>query len=369
MEFLSGLSVFVALAWLLFWFVRSQGDKSSGKKLSIQPKQYNAPGSEVNPPEEEKKEVKADISQIYQVANSLYEYFNQTANPEDLLSHGNFQAGVKLFQAPNFSLADLLLYALGDNGIISCMALEALRLRESRPEYVENLLGKLNGLNPWPRFFALRVLGSWARRSEPLLGQVFRTVNPSWKNPYTLQFLRNFAHARLENGDPAELSQDLAQCSDEQVNFIGELLAGLNGERAAQVRGDFQQWSQSRVNTSFLETVGHVWGQNYPGDQETRLEHETLISNLLQAKAWIFQQPPRSLLLVGENGVGKSSLMHLLGRDLQKEGWVIFEAGYTELIAGQIFIGELEARMCSLAQQLSGEIGRASCRERVLAMV
>jgi hypothetical protein len=167
------------------------------------------------------------VAQIYLVANSLQDYFRQSANPEDLLSQATFLEGVEIFKQSEFSSADLLLYAMGDNGIISCLALEALRSRESRPDNLENLLQKLNNLNPWPRFFALRVLNAWVPGNQTLLGRVFGTIDPSWKNPYTLQFLRDFSQVRLSNGDPVNLFQELSEVSDEHVDFIAELLTGL----------------------------------------------------------------------------------------------------------------------------------------------
>ncbi|HVN78488.1 MAG TPA: hypothetical protein VMW38_05775, partial [Terriglobia bacterium] len=105
-------------------------------------------------------ERKPDIAQIYNVANSLQDYYRQSANPDDMLTQATFLDGVEIFRQTEFSSADLLLYAIGENAIISCMALEALRLRESRLDNLGNLLEKLNDLSPWPRFFALRALNT-----------------------------------------------------------------------------------------------------------------------------------------------------------------------------------------------------------------
>ncbi|MBP6824243.1 MAG: hypothetical protein KA368_22030, partial [Acidobacteria bacterium] len=66
---------------------------------------------------------------LYKIAESLQGYFDQSAHPKDLTTHPEFERGVKLLLADKYSSADLLNYTAGTNGIICCMALEAMAKR------------------------------------------------------------------------------------------------------------------------------------------------------------------------------------------------------------------------------------------------
>jgi ATP-dependent Clp protease ATP-binding subunit ClpC len=63
---------------------------------------------------------------------------------------------------------------------------------------------------------------------------------------------------------------------------------------------------------------------------------------------------PRSVLLVGESGTGKTALIRQTARRMQRAGWVIFEASGSDLVAGQSFVGQLEGRMRALIEALAG---------------
>ena len=71
-------------------------------------------------------------------------------------------------------------------------------------------------------------------------------------------------------------------------------------------------------------------------------------------EATLLETPRRSVLLTGEPGVGKTTLYTIFARRCQQLGWTIFEAGSTEILAGQSYVGQLEARMQELFKNLSG---------------
>jgi hypothetical protein len=71
--------------------------------------------------------------------------------------------------------------------------------------------------------------------------------------------------------------------------------------------------------------------------------------------AWAWPRPAtlvRSLLLSGDSGVGKTSFLRLLSRQLAADGWEVFEAGNADLMAGQQWFGQLEARISEPSMNL-----------------
>lgn len=60
------------------------------------------------------------------------------------------------------------------------------------------------------------------------------------------------------------------------------------------------------------------------------------------------------MLLVGNPGVGKTTLIRALGQRLLGEGWIVFEASAADVLAGQIYIGQIEERVQTIARTLGG---------------
>lgn len=65
----------------------------------------------------------------------------------------------------------------------------------------------------------------------------------------------------------------------------------------------------------------------------------------------------RSFVLLGKSGVGKTSVLQALFRELVQEGWSILETSSTEMTRGAIHVGEWETRLMNLM-----EVGAASKR-------
>ena len=73
-----------------------------------------------------------------------------------------------------------------------------------------------------------------------------------------------------------------------------------------------------------------------------------LVEQMVEA---LQHQPPRSLLIVGEHGVGKSALLHAALDRLARTP-VVFEASATAINAGAMYIGQLEGRAKEVVDRL-----------------
>ncbi len=58
----------------------------------------------------------------------------------------------------------------------------------------------------------------------------------------------------------------------------------------------------------------------------------------------------RSVIVVGERGLGKSILTGTALKRLEEPGWLIFRAGAAEVMAGQMFIGMMEGRVQEIVE-------------------
>ena len=65
------------------------------------------------------------------------------------------------------------------------------------------------------------------------------------------------------------------------------------------------------------------------------------------------QAPVRSLLVSGDQLVGKTSFLQLLSKRLAPQDWRVFEAGGADIMAGQIYFGQLEGRVRQLVDEIA----------------
>lgn len=305
----------------------------------------DAPPSTTSPEPPESESGNADL---YKIAESLQTHFDQSAHPKDLLARPEFERGVEILMAESYSTGDLLNYAAGTNTVICCLAFEAMSRRAVEQDLFEPAMGMLGNLGYWPLYFAFRALNKHTDR--PLIGAVLSRVNLGWRVPSAIQILREFIESRTALGDAAEFSgglehlqdDDRAENLEDALREIGETLAGKMLEQVRQYR-----------QSQFLKGIGRIWGDDDEREQEAIIEHEYLNEQAAAIETVLYKKTPRSILLVGESGVGKTVLIRSLAKRLQQQGWLIFEASAAELMAGQSFLGELEGRIRELLQRLS----------------
>ncbi len=287
--------------------------------------------------------------ELYRLSEELVGYFQASAHPEDLLRHSSFLRGVALlFPRP----AELMRYAQGDNAILACMALEALSQRQDATEVLNLLTNSLNVVTPWPRYFVLKVIRLATPQGQPVVGNVLLSLDNSWITNPSFKFLWRFIRERVDGGEQLSLGDRLEGISTEQSSWLLSLLEALGADLVLPLIKELQERRKSSFDANFLNTVGRLWG---PVSAVAEIfPHGDLLEKVEAIRSLACGDPPRSVLLVGEHGVGKTSLVRVLAARLQADNWQLFEAGHPELQAGQIFIGQLEERLASLVRQLSG---------------
>lgn len=291
------------------------------------------------------------VEQVFAIAAELEGLYRQSAYPRDLLQNERFQRGVELMGSAEFSSEMLLDYMVGANVVTACMALEALARRTGDPTSVtEPIIANVAQVHLWTAYFALRVLSF--RVDEPVIGAVLAKADDDWINPLPLNILREFITLRLTRGEEPRFGTALDSLTDERAAHVAAVLERLGDILPGSLHDEFRIWRESRVDKTLLGGVGRVW-QHDPRElgvaTSTRLDEVTADLELL-----LRARPPHSIALVGENGVGKSAVIRLLANRLVQQGWVVFESATADLMAGQMYVGQLEERVKSLIGAVRG---------------
>ncbi len=286
--------------------------------------------------------------ELYRLSEELVSYFQATAHPEDLLRHSSFLRGVALLLPKP---PEIMRYAQGDNAILACMALEALSRRGDATQVLELLTNGLNAFPVWSRYFALKVIRLSSAKEDPVVGKVLTSLDNSWITNPSFKFLWRFIRERVDAGEQLSFGERRAGISAEQSTWLLSLLDNLGADLVLPLIKELQERLRSSFDITFLNTVGRVWGPENSAAQV--IQHGDMVEKAETIQSLLCGDPPRSVLLVGDHGVGKTSLIRMIAARLQAQNWHLFEAGHADLQAGQIFIGQLEDRLMKLVQQLS----------------
>ena len=295
---------------------------------------------------------KAAASQeLLRLAGESGAAYEESAVPADLRVDPHFQRGVALLRSDTFTAADCINYYMGANLVLACMALEALMEREEDVSaYEDTILEHLNSMGGWTRDFALRVLSE--RCKPPLIGRVFVSVDPSWGGRLLVQFLQEFLERQLAAGEEATFGVHLAGRGPE-VQQVKPILDQLHGEGAEALQTELAEHLAEAVDVSFLSGFGRILGRKSPGGPPV-LRHRFLDRTVDELRRRLVEgEQQRSLAFVGEPGIGKSTTLALLARELTRAGWTVFEANATDIMSGQMFVGSLEGRLQEMLQGIA----------------
>ncbi len=332
------ISAVVAVAFLVRWLWRSRSNREEPRVVAALP--TGTP----------------DLGSLYAVVENLVEAFDRSPDPRVLLDEPRFHDGVNLLNGNGYSDADLMKFYRGDNAIIACLALETMVQRGEITEVPvgTGILDVVSTMPHWTRYFALRAADQCTPADQPLMG-FFLSRMERWDDRFSEEFARDFFRARLEKGETPTFAGALESLSEPQLKNVTRALEHFGEAVPEALRQEFEEWSRSRIDLDALSAVGRV----HDGREGTRdgnvIETPAIERNVGRILQLFDRTPPRSVLMVGESGVGKSATVRALTARLLADGWLVFEAGYTEMMAGTAFRGELEGRVRDLVQQLSGK--------------
>ena len=284
------------------------------------------------------------------LAKKLEEPYGAASHPGDLLVNPDFARGVAQLADAAVPLEQVVTYCVGANEQLAALGAEALARRSDSASATARVAGHLHFANVWTGFFMLRFLQAHADR--PVIGRVLAQARQWWaRNPLFPKMLGDFIDARLAKGEQPQLREALDAGDEPEVESIQALLDVLTTSSAASLREAFAQWRRTRVDAKYLQSLGRIWDESQLGP--VVVEHELLAGAVRMCLQALQRDPPQSFLIVGESGTGKTALLRLLAARLIERGWTVFEASAADVLSGQMHVGELEARVKLMQDNLA----------------
>lgn len=292
------------------------------------------------------------LRKLYAVAEKLNTATAVLARPSDLKKHRLFDRGLKLIAGEGVSNDDLLAYGSGANVSLSCLAYCALKGRTSDKAMRERVVRQLEGTGYWTLSFALDYLEDKAPSDEQLVVPVLAAMaDDLWDNS-SCNALADFIGRRMAGGETPDVENGLAGLDGYKLDQLRGFLQSQGDEMVRALAGRVPSAPDVAQAPDFLDSIGTVWGAEDAEAARSIVEHEALKTTVNRLVRELESNPPRSSLIVGEAGVGKTAVIERLASRLHRKGWTVFVAGHAELVAGQMYIGQFEERLRELTSFL-----------------
>jgi ATP-dependent Clp protease ATP-binding subunit ClpC len=195
------------------------------------------------------------------------------------------------------------------------------------------------------RAFTLRAL---ARSPVPVITTMLRHADDDLSGTPLAEKFAEFLDARVARGERVSAAA-LTRLGAARQAIVGELVAAARPETQAVLRPPLEQWQRDTIDVDFFRALGRIVD---PADhpRPTVVGSRALaIDSVVQA---LTAPRPKSLLVVGEPGVGKTTLVV---EAIRRSGSAVaFQATAADVHAGQQYIGMLEGRVLEIVSKMEG---------------
>lgn len=309
----------------------------------------NDVGSPVTPPDGHAGKSSADI---YTIAEAAEDYFDRSAHPDDLHKSHDFNSGVSLLSSDQFSTDGLFSYVEGSNTIISCMALKALAERSLTENDITRLIDSFHRQGLWELYFAVQLVKQYS--NQPRLEQILANIQEWWlQHPLAKSIFDDLLNSESAKGHSLVVENALNDLKPKTITALLGFLQEINTPAALQLKADAENWKKQSLNTNLLHQVGRLWGNEFV--TKPLVVYAEFQAYAERVKETLLNPPVRSVIVVGPDGAGKSSLIRFVAQAAQQQGWQMFESTAGEVIAGQKYVGEIEGRVKDLLNTLGNK--------------
>lgn len=282
---------------------------------------------------------------IYRARRALENDDSLPQRPEDLRRAPEFRALVALLADPALPAQEVLEQLEGGSDLIGCAVWSALGERGD----IAPAAALAAASSPGGRELRFILDHLMTQPDAEALPALLRHLRP-WL--YDEPLLRRQLRAYLERvatlpppTRPAPVPLiALEDLDDYALEGLGEALKAFALPVLAPYLAECQGESARRREQRTLGDIGRLWRVD-DGGYIPHPQFDRLLERML---AILRSDRPRSILVCGAHGSGKSTLVQRLLFTLHHEGWLLFEASAAEVLAGQMYVGQLEERLREL---------------------
>ena len=267
-------------------------------------------------------------------------------NVDRLDGKRSFRHHVERLSQPDIPFKEVAQLAQSASEGVAALGLSAIAKRDDLPErWTDDAIRSLASCNWWVQPFVYRALVE--RAQKPVIGPVLGKLS----DETDADALARFIQQRRERGEEVTAETFRGSVSPGLVESIEQFINRYETYLGDDFREKFEDWRRTAVDLEFLTHIGRILERPYddpPAYVEGR--RNELVEVIVDA---LEREPRRSVLLVGEHGVGKSALLRAALERLPPQ-LIPFEATAAEINAGAMYVGELEGRIRELATRVEG---------------
>jgi ATP-dependent Clp protease ATP-binding subunit ClpC len=324
-EFLGPLAVVTLIVYFFYWLIRGES-RAGGRSRA--------------------KDTSRLTGELSLLAKTIELQIDGFAHPDDLRADKDFKKAVAILANSALTSDQVLNYATGANWILTCAGCDALCRREDAEKCVGRVVSSLSNLGQWPIFFAVSFIE--AKATEPVAARVVVSSQYWWENnAFICETIGTYCERRIEAGEEIHVGPLLGDREEGSGEALNQFIERFPKKARDEIKARLVKYSNSAVDTKFLRSVGETLGNDQITEPVFTTEQIDDFKEDLEAE--LTSATPRSILIVGESGVGKTSLRRAFARVLLAQGWMIFKTSAANIIAGKKYVGEIEEQVRSLA--------------------
>ena len=186
----------------------------------------------------------------------------------------------------------------------------------------------------------------------PFLPRVLARAADFWDHGWALTVVTAFVERRVRAGEQPTAEELAAVVDPRNEGAVASVIEELEPVLPPAAVEGFARWREDRKPVAFFKTFARMWERSDLEPALTTVGGRAAVVSTLETT--LTGAGARSLLLVGEHGVGRSAVLRTVLDRLHDDGWIVFQAGAGEVNAGQKYIGQLEGRVQDIAENMRG---------------